>query len=367
MMGKRQKRAKMSKILYAASTMSHINNFHLDYINALRGEGHTVLVMASGEGADFNIPFKKKIFARENGACRRLIREIFKREKFDAVVLNTSLAAFHIRLAMPRKNRPRVLNLVHGYLFSRDTGFLKTRALLLCEKLLRSKTDSIIVMNKEDEKIAVDNRLCRGKVYFSRGMGVKKKPISEKESEKIKAEFGGELNLAFVGELSSRKNQRFLISSLPILRKRIENIRLWLVGDGEERASLQALAYELGVSENVVFFGKRPNPCDFILASDLYVSAAIIEGLPFNIVEAMSVPKPLLISDIKGQTDLIENGKNGFLYPYGDMDGFCSGVLSFFDNSAQLDSEYIFKTYEKYSFDSVFTETLGLIKESISL
>ena len=58
------------------------------------------------------------------------IRGIFANERFDAVVLNTTLAAFHIRLAMPRKNRPRVLNLVHGYLFSEHTGFIKTKLFL---------------------------------------------------------------------------------------------------------------------------------------------------------------------------------------------------------------------------------------------
>ena len=96
----------MSKILYTASTMSHINNFHIDYIEALRKEGHTVLVMARGEGADFDIPFEKKIFSRKNTECRRNIRKILIREKFDAIILNTTLAAFHIRLACPKKNRP---------------------------------------------------------------------------------------------------------------------------------------------------------------------------------------------------------------------------------------------------------------------
>ena len=51
----------MSKILYAASTMAHIHSFHEDYIAALRRDGHTVLVMAKGADADFDIPFEKKI------------------------------------------------------------------------------------------------------------------------------------------------------------------------------------------------------------------------------------------------------------------------------------------------------------------
>jgi hypothetical protein len=51
----------MSKILYAASTASHIKSFHLDYIEALRRDGHEVLTMAKGDGVDFDIPFEKRI------------------------------------------------------------------------------------------------------------------------------------------------------------------------------------------------------------------------------------------------------------------------------------------------------------------
>ena len=74
------------KILYAASSMRHINNFHLDYIKALRDMGHTVKVMASGEGADFDIPFEKKLFSPKNTACRKKIREIIRSEGFDVII-----------------------------------------------------------------------------------------------------------------------------------------------------------------------------------------------------------------------------------------------------------------------------------------
>ena len=116
---------KAKKIIYAASVMEHINNFHLDYISALREEGNEVLVMARGNGADFDIPFEKKLLSPKNRECRKLIRGIIKRERPDVVILNTSLAAFHIRLACPMRNRPRIINIVHGYLFSEHTSSLK--------------------------------------------------------------------------------------------------------------------------------------------------------------------------------------------------------------------------------------------------
>lgn len=356
----------MSKILYTASTMSHINNFHLDYINALRSEGHTVLTMARGEGADFNIPFEKKLLSPKNTRCRKEIKRILENEKFDIVILNTTLSAFHIRLAMPRR-RPRVLNIVHGYLFSENTSFLKRKVFLFCERMLRRKTDAIIVMNDDDYRIATKNKLSLGKTYMSLGMGAKKKTVSEENVRLLLKEKNESYVMSFVGELSKRKNQEFLISSLPRLNKKIGRVSLWLVGDGGERERLEALAAELGVSENVRFFGSVPNPCDFIAASDLYVSASIIEGLPFNILEAMSVKATVVASDIKGQKDIISDGVDGFLYPYGDMDAFVKTVCDAYSGKRTLTPDNVFASYERYSFDTVFEKTLAIIKESVQI
>ena len=223
----------MSKILYAASTMSHINNFHRPYIDALKALGHEVMIMAKGEGADFDIPFVKKMLSLKNTACRSEIRKIFKREKFDTVILNTSLAAFHIRLAMPKKNRPRVVNIVHGYLFSEKLNSLKARVLLFCERIFRKKTDEIIVMNEEDLRIAKKHKLCLGRVSFSLGMGATAQEIKippETVRKHISAE--DSYLLGFVGELSGRKNQRFLICALPEIQISIPKAKLLLVGSG---------------------------------------------------------------------------------------------------------------------------------------
>ena len=356
----------MSKILYAASTMSHINNFHLDYINALRAEGHTVLTMAKGEGADFDVPFEKKIFSSQNTKCRREIRKILDREHFDVIILNTTLAAFHIRLACRGRGRPRIVNIVHGYLFSENTGVIKRTLFLLCEKILKSKTDSVIVMNEDDLKIATENRLARGEVYHSLGMGARKKPLANIDSplfEKREDSFV----MSFVGELSKRKNQAFLIRALARIRREIDTAELWLIGEGDERENLESLARECGVAESVKLIGSTPHPCDFIAKSDLYVSASAIEGLPFNVLEALAYGVPSLISDIKGQKDIVTHGDSGFLYPFGDEDAFVDSVLRIRRGEWTLDRENIISAYEKFSFDKVFKQTLDTIKKGAEI
>lgn len=360
------------KILYAASTYSHLKSFHMPYIEALRRDGCTVMTMANGEEADFNIPFVKKTVSVQNRACRKMIREIIEREGFDLIILNTSLAAFHIRQALPRKSKPRVVNIVHGYLFSNRTsnGFkakLKSRIMLLAEKLAAKKTDAILTMNSEDFDIAVQNKLCTSEVSNTLGMGVPDKRV------KIPREIFRERNSAkdkyvmlFVGELSSRKNQSFLISAMPAVISVRENAVLWLVGEGDERANLELLAAELGVSERVRFFGRRDNVSDYLAAADLYVSASRIEGLPFNIVEALGAGCPILASDIKGHRDILKDGA-GRLYQLDSMREFKDGVALISTHGELVNSQDAEIAHAKYSFGAVFNDTYEKIKKAGNL
>ena len=356
----------MSKILYAASNMEHINNFHLPYINALRADGHTVKVMACGDGADFDIPFVKKHFSSQNRKNQKLIKNIILNEQFDAIIVNTTLAAFHIRRALSRKKRPRLMNIVHGYLFADSDTSIKKRVLLFCEKILKKKTDELVVMNKEDLKIAKENSLTIGPVKEIQGMGatVKESQFSVDEiREQMKSK--DKFVMTYVGELSERKNQKILIASMPDIKMAIPNAMLWLIGDGKKKTEFVELTEELGVSDCVAFAGKRLNPCDYIRASDLYVSASKIEGLPFNIMEALGCGKTAIASDIKGHRDIIEHEKTGFLFPYNDMNEFVRLVKAVYNGELSINPQDAIERYKNFSFDNVFEKTYSTMKEFI--
>jgi len=355
------------KVLYAASTMTHINNFHLGYIASLKEAGYQVKVMARGDGADYNVPFEKKFFSSANTACRAEIKRILKEEKFDIVFVNTSLAAFHIRLCLPKHNRPRVVNMVHGYLFSKDIGFVKRLALLWSEKLLSKKTDCLIVMNEWDRQIAEKHKLCLERVYFCKGMGASVMPVGT-PPERLRREHlcQDKYILLFVGELSARKNQEFLILALNEIKERIPNAVMWFVGDGLGRDELEQLAGKFDLSESVFFLGRRDNACDYMRACDLYVSASRIEGMPFNLIEAMGCGRTVLASRVKGHSDLIEDGKSGFLYTLDNTEEFVGKAVAIANGEMSLSSEDITDRYKEFAKENVFDDTLKIIKESFN-
>ena len=331
------------KILIAASNMVHIKNFHMPYIKALREQGHSVYVMASGEEADFNIGFKKRTLSFKNFLLISKIRKIIKKEGFDAIYLHTTLAAFYVRLALKGiKNRPYVFNTVHGYLFSKNSSFLKRTVYLACEKLVRAQTDDIAVMNGEDYEIASENNLCLGKVYFINGMGVS----FDRFKRADRAKEGKELCLTFIGEISKRKNQIFLVDAV----KSMENARLVLVGDGPMRKSVIKRAKRLGIEDRVEITGFTRDVYPYLEKTDIYVSASSIEGLPFNIIEAMFSSLPIVASDIKGHRDLLPKE---CLFDFNNIYSFKEAIAL----SKSQESNY---SIEKYSLDKVLKENISI-------
>lgn len=352
------------KILYVASTQSHLERFHKPYLAEL-AKKYEVKTMATGKDIDFPVLFDKHFFSFANLRSIGKIRKILKREQFDAIILHTTLAAFLCRMAMwgmGRKKRPYVLNVVHGYLFSKGERGLRARILLLCERLLRGKTDAIAVMNKEDLEIAKEHRLCRGEITFINGMGVIGADEQPGPNLDLKRQFApeGELLCGFVGELSGRKNQRFLINAVRRLREEGLPMRLLLLGEGGEREALEHCIDEADLRDFVFCPGNVEPIIPYLAAMDLYVSASRSEGLPFNIMEAMSVGLPIVASATKGQTDLLEEYDNS-LYPLDDTDAFCAAVRRAYETGSLGAGAVCYPSLERYRLASVFDDNMKIL------
>jgi len=356
---------KRSKLLYVASTASHLQRFHVPYLEALAKDAE-VRTMATGASVDFSIPFDKHFFSLSNLWNIFRIRKILKRERFDAVVLNTTLAAFLVRCAMIGMRRcPYVLNVVHGYLFSKNAHGLKDRVMLWCEKMLWKKTDDIAVMNAEDLEIAQKHRLCRGRVDFIDGMGVPGFAETPLPDADLRASFAleDEILCSFVGELSARKNQIFLIRAVKRLRDEGLPVKLLLVGEGAERKTFEKEISRLSLENAVFLTGNREPVTPYLAVSDLYVSASRCEGLPFNVMEAMACGLPIVASATKGQTDLLE-GSEASLYSLDDVSAFCVAVRKTVEAGKLGVNANVYPSLEKYRLSAVFDQNRKLLSAS---
>lgn len=325
------------RVLFTASTASHIRAFHLPYLRRFRELGWEVVVACGALTGDIPeadrvipLPFRKRMTAPGNFKATYLLMEEFSRTRYDLVITHTALAAFFTRRALPRgPERPRVVNMVHGYLFT-GRGGLKDKLLLQAEKMTAPVTDLLLTMNAQDLETA--QRLGLGdRVEAVPGVGVDFSGLDRSLTGE-KAALRQILDIpqdAFVflyaAEFSPRKNQALLIRALAQLP---EKAVLALPGQGALEGECQALADKLGLRGRVLFPGYVADIGPWYALADAAVSASRSEGLPFNIMEAMYAGLPIAATAVKGHTDLLLTPKKaGLLFPPGDH-AACAGAMA---------------------------------------
>lgn len=118
-----------------------------------------------------------------------------------------------------------------------------------------------------------------------------------------------------VGRLDPVKNLRLLLEAHARLVARHPNARSVVVGDGPERAALEAAAAGLGITESVVFAGYRQDVRFLMSAFDVYVNCSTYEGVSLTILEAMASTLPVVATPVGGNPEVVVDGETGLLVP----------------------------------------------------
>lgn len=356
------------KVLVVASTSDHLLTFHMPYIKELK-KTCDVFTMSKDKDkkfANFNIDFQKKILSFRHLSVIKQIKRILEENQFDVVFLNTSLAAFLVRLAIKKlKNKPKVVNIVHGYLFGEKSNCIKRKLFLCAEKFVRKVTTNIVVMNNEDFDIATKHKLCTEKIYKINGMGINGSRFKTLAKKNTGVE--DEITFSFIGELSSRKNQMFLVKFIGELEKFDINAKLNLLGEGAQKDKLISYIKKKGLEEKVNLVGFVDDIEKFITSSNYYICASKIEGLPFNILEAMFAGSVIFSSDIKGTVDLIEDFENGVLFKLNNMNDLIN-KFRLVKNNLTLQNKLrknAVLTAKKYLFSEVFDDNAKIFNELV--
>ncbi len=158
--------------------------------------------------------------------------------------------------------------------------------------------------------------------------------------KRIRDELGLTDNDLLIGtttRIAPRKGQDKLIKALPEVIKKFPDLTCVILGgrydpDQPERAKLENLAVELGISDNVKFLGERDDTPDIFAAFDIAVHLADFDYLPFGILECMALGIPCLCTGVGGIPDVITHGQTGFLVKPGDIDSASMHLLELLDD-----------------------------------
>lgn len=167
-------------------------------------------------------------------------------------------------------------------------------------------------------------------VYNGIDFNKKVSNISREEFlNKYNLNFGKEdVIIGILARLHPVKGIGTLLQAAKLIVDENPSVRFIIGGDGEERKSLEKKASSLGLNNNVFFLGFVNEPLDFINCIDINVLTSLSESFPYAILEGALYKKATVSSNVGGISDLIENGKTGFLFEPKDYKTFAKHLLN---------------------------------------
>ncbi|MCI8627611.1 MAG: glycosyltransferase family 4 protein [Lachnospiraceae bacterium] len=323
------------KVLIVATVVKqHILTFHLPVLEWFQKQGWETHVAAANDfdrSEECRIPFcdvyhpisfSRTPFHANNLRAYHELKRLLKQERFALVHTNTPSASVLLRFACRKeqKNGTKVIYTAHGFHFYQGTSWRDTpwKNWLLyypVEKLCARWTDVLITINREDYRLA-KTHLPAKQVEYVPGVGVDVKGIAERADRVCREEKRKELGIpedavvmVSVGELSERKNHKMVLEAW----KKIKSNEIWylICGQGALAEELLERAKQLGIAERFRLLGYRSDVIEVVAVSDLFVFPSKQEGLPVALMEAMAVGVPCVVSNIRGNRELVSKEYGG--------------------------------------------------------
>lgn len=366
------------RILYTATVLSHICQFHLPHMQMLQELGWEVYVAAHDNLEVKNglqlkycdkfieIPFERSPANPNNIKAYRQLKKLLQAEHFDVILCNTPVGGIVTRLAAKKARRQgtKVIYMAHGFHFFNGAPRKNWLVYYPIEKHMAKLCDLLITVNEEDYALAKEKFSRRTKIEHIHGVGVDEQrfhPATEEEQRSMREAEGlseKDFVILCTGELNENKNQSTLIRAAAIIKDKVPNLKVLLAGNGPKEQELRDLTASLGLQEIVKFLGYRPDLERITPAVNLVVSCSFREGMPLNIIEAMLCKKPVVASHNRGHDELVTE-KTGVLIQPRDTEGFALAVEKLASNTNERE------TLGNFAFERAKTYTAGEVKKEL--
>jgi len=158
--------------------------------------------------------------------------------------------------------------------------------------------------------------------------------------------------LLYVGRLAPVKNHALMLKAFRAALSSMPELRLWMVGDGRERATLEGLAATLDISREVTFWGQQLDVAPFFSAADAFIMSSSSEGLPMSLLQALSLGLPAIVTDVGGMAEAVRLAKAGITVQPANPAEMAAAILRLAGSDAERKQ---FSMNAEAAFNSRFT------------
>lgn len=292
----------------------------------------------------FQIDFARNVLKiAQNLKAYRQTRTLLKERHYDCIHSHSPIGGLLSRMAArkARKAGTKVIYTAHGFHFFKGAPLMNWMIFYPIEKMSSFLTDTLITITNEDYIRARENMHAREVVYIP-GVGIDVKKFREGIPDDIRIlkrqEMGigmKDLVILSVGELNKNKNHEVVLRALARMNR--DDIHYVIAGRGVLKDYLENLALELGLSNQFHLLGFRTDIKELYKVVDVFAHPSFREGLSVAVMEAMASALPVICAKIRGNTDLIDEGKGGYLFTPTDIDGTLTALLKVVENDSRHD------------------------------
>ncbi|MDZ4385044.1 MAG: glycosyltransferase family 4 protein [Candidatus Moranbacteria bacterium] len=312
---------KKAKILYiiTQSDWGGAQKYVFDLANGLKGE-FEVSVAFGGKG---RLGDRLQAIGIRTHRLENLVREIhlwkdflgfweiyrlIRKERPDIVHTNSSKAEILGNIAARLAGVERVVFTAHGFVFNEDLGFWKKTFFIFWERLAGLFATRIICVSDFDRKSALKNKIspARKLCVIHNGIEIPAGNLARVERA------GRKIIIGTIANFYYNKGLEFLVQAAAELNKKFPNLEFRVAGDGGERRNIED-AIKKQRLQNFKLLGFQEEQYDFLRQLDIFVLPSLKEGLPYALLEALSLGVPAVASKVGGIPEIISDGENGFL------------------------------------------------------
>ncbi len=294
---------------------------------------------------------------------------LIRRERPDIVHTHTAKAGTVGRIAALLAGVPVIIHTFHGHVLHGYFGALKTAFFRAVERVLAAYSGKVIAVSEQVRQdllqYGVGNEDKVVKIPLGLELEAFRHPASDAR-QRLRSEWGlsdDAFAVGMVARLVPIKRHEDLFRAIPQVIEKHPYTYFIIVGDGELRPELEALANELNITHRLVFTGFRDDRADVYSAVDLVALTSGNEGLPVAVIEGLSAGKPVVATRVGGVPELIEDGVTGFIAEPYDPESIAQGFLRALEDPAktiEMGRQAQDDAIQKYSISRLVNDLEGL-------
>lgn len=249
------------------------------------------------------------------------VKQLMVDEKIDLVHAHGTRANSNVFRAARSLKKPLAYT-IHGWSFHVDQPFLVKKIRVAGEKLLVSRSNLNISVSLSNQKTGKDTITGFQSVVINNGIDQQKFNADGQYAD-IRKELNIPANAVlslFLARFTGHKQPLVLLKAFEQALKENPELYLLMVGDGDQKAEALEMVAKAGIGNRVIFQHFRQDVPAVLAAADIFILPSLWEGLPIGLLEAMSMGKAIIASNVDGTTDIIEHNKNGYLIELADME-----------------------------------------------